>query len=361
VFFARSAALPVESAPAPSEAGAEEPASDVESESNETPPAGTEVALDWRLPEPVEELEGALGPEAGAQETEEPPVAGKGWTSLEDEALETVTEPEYEIVEVEPETIVEVDAPTAAGIADLKARIEETRRRIRQELDQPFADKSELVAGEEAVVPAAEAVEVPEEPAAETFADAEVADAEVADSGEEPAFFDESVETFEESSEIFASTEAAVSELESTAPPEALETTETLDVPERPAVSEAIEAPLKAEPEIAEPGPQEPSSAEPEAESEAVPEAPETEEAAVESVDMLSGDGFDHEAMRRRIEETRSRLKAKAFDAMMKGESSLLGRDEEGESDSGSAPDAEAHVDNEVAETIDSALSEEDF
>ena len=37
----------------------------------------------------------------------------------------------------------------------------------------------------------------------------------------------------------------------------------------------------------------------------------------------------DYDAMRARIELTRSRLKAKAFDAMMAGESALLGRDPE--------------------------------
>ena len=38
----------------------------------------------------------------------------------------------------------------------------------------------------------------------------------------------------------------------------------------------------------------------------------------------------DYDSMKNRIESTRSRLKAKAFDAMMTGESALLGRDLEG-------------------------------
>jgi len=37
--------------------------------------------------------------------------------------------------------------------------------------------------------------------------------------------------------------------------------------------------------------------------------------------------GVDYNAMRARIEQTRGRLKAKAFDAMMTGESALLGRE----------------------------------
>ncbi len=40
----------------------------------------------------------------------------------------------------------------------------------------------------------------------------------------------------------------------------------------------------------------------------------------------------DYDSMKSRIESTRSRLKAKAFDAMMTGEAALLGRDLEGRS-----------------------------
>ena len=61
--------------------------------------------------------------------------------------------------------------------------------------------------------------------------------------------------------------------------------------------------------------------------------------------------------MRRRIEETRARLKAKAFDAMMSGEAALLARD------SGEKPvprAADVPVDHEIAETIDESLSPDD-
>ena len=68
---------------------------------------------------------------------------------------------------------------------------------------------------------------------------------------------------------------------------------------------------------------------------------------------------FDREAMRLRIETTRNRLKAKAFDAMLSGESSLLGRSTAGETDGG-ARIADMPVDSEVDETIESTLTEED-
>jgi hypothetical protein len=63
--------------------------------------------------------------------------------------------------------------------------------------------------------------------------------------------------------------------------------------------------------------------------------------------------------MRLRIETTRNRLKAKAFDAMLSGESSLLGRSTAGASD-GSARMSDVPVDSEVDETIESTLTEED-
>jgi hypothetical protein len=75
--------------------------------------------------------------------------------------------------------------------------------------------------------------------------------------------------------------------------------------------------------------------------------------------DVEPGDeeAVDYDSMRSRIEVTRSRLKAKAFDAMMTGESALLGRDTE---------DAEHRrrvvpaVDSEVNETIETSLREEE-
>ena len=61
--------------------------------------------------------------------------------------------------------------------------------------------------------------------------------------------------------------------------------------------------------------------------------------------------------MRARIELTRSRLKAKAFDAMMAGETALLGRDDGARS---SGPVPSAGFDSEIEQTVDNTLREED-
>ena len=62
--------------------------------------------------------------------------------------------------------------------------------------------------------------------------------------------------------------------------------------------------------------------------------------------------------MRRRIEETRNRLKAKAFDAMASGEAALLARDVEGHE----APVVpEEHIDEDVADALDRSLSPDDY
>jgi hypothetical protein len=67
--------------------------------------------------------------------------------------------------------------------------------------------------------------------------------------------------------------------------------------------------------------------------------------------------GVDYDAMRGRIEMTRNRLKAKAFDAMMTGESALLGRDPANAA--GGMP-AFADVDSEIIQTIETTLREQD-
>lgn len=67
--------------------------------------------------------------------------------------------------------------------------------------------------------------------------------------------------------------------------------------------------------------------------------------------------GVDYDAMRGRIETTRDRLKAKAFDAMMTGESALLGRDPA--KAAGGLP-AVTDVDSEIVEAIETTLREEE-
>ena len=68
--------------------------------------------------------------------------------------------------------------------------------------------------------------------------------------------------------------------------------------------------------------------------------------------------GIDQAEMRRRIEETRARLKAKAFDAMMSGESALLSRDT-GEKPVPRADDVD--VEPEISSSLDESLSQEDY
>jgi hypothetical protein len=222
-------------------------------------------------PEVVPDVE-AAAEEAAEEATEE----------LEDIAAEPAAvvelpvEPEVEEIEVaEPEVEdVEVEAaPIPTPADDLKARIEETRRRIRRELEQPF------IVGAGAA--AAEAASPEFEPViGEALAVGPVGEGEAGAEVEEPA----------------------------ASAPGDTEPSEAAAADEHPPVS-------------------------------------------------ADGPGVDYEAMRGRIEETRSRLKAKAFDAMMTGESALLGRDP---GDAGVKLPAPTDVDGEIGETIDSTLREEE-
>ena len=108
---------------------------------------------------------------------------------------------------------------------------------------------------------------------------------------------------------------------------------------EEPAAEEQPVA--EAEPVVEEPEAQEPAAA----------EAPEVEESATTG-------SIDQAEMRRRIEETRARLKAKAFDAMMSGESALLSRD----SGEKPVPRGDAlDVDSETESALDESLSQEEY
>lgn len=95
--------------------------------------------------------------------------------------------------------------------------------------------------------------------------------------------------------------------------------------------------------------------------------APATETSQAESParDLLQAElgetrTFDYEEMRRRIEETRSRLKAKAFDAILSGETALLSREGTSGTDVASSA-ASLKVDEEVEQSIESGLSQEEL
>ena len=103
---------------------------------------------------------------------------------------------------------------------------------------------------------------------------------------------------------------------------------------------------------IAEPIVEEPVAEEPVAE-EPLAEEPLAEEPADEPEPAREGGSIDQAEMRRRIEETRARLKAKAFDAMMSGESALL-RNDSGEKPvpRGEGADLEPEIDSSINESL---------
>jgi hypothetical protein len=180
--------------------------------------------------------------------------------------------PTYEEPEAEEAPPLSQPSDEAVLGEDLKARIEETRRRIREELEKPFAAVDEPEDMDFAAGFAA-----PPQPAA-------------------PA--------------------SVIGEAMQTAP-----------VPPVPAAASPAAAPAPAIP-----GP--------------------TAEAAAPS-----GGAADFDAMKARIELTRSRLKAKAFDAMMAGESALLGRNDD---DAAPSPVRTVSFDSEIEQSVDSTLTEED-
>lgn len=99
-----------------------------------------------------------------------------------------------------------------------------------------------------------------------------------------------------------------------------------------------LSTPAEGEPEVEGATEVEPPAPEPAAPQPAVPGKPE----------------FDREAMRRRIEETRARLKAKAFDAMVSGESFISTEQETDNEGSG------VDLDSESQKAIEQSLREED-
>jgi hypothetical protein len=148
------------------------------------------------------------------------------------------------------------------------------------------------------------------------------------------------------------------------------------EVAEEPGAEVAEEPGAEPEPVAEEPGAEpEPVAEEPVAEPEPVAEVAEepvaepelvaevAEEVVVEPADEASpvareSGAIDQAEMRRRIEETRARLKAKAFDAMMSGEAALL-RHDSGDKPLPKADDVD--LEQEIDTTIDESLSQEDY
>ena len=132
---------------------------------------------------------------------------------------------------------------------------------------------------------------------------------------------------------------------------------ESLPVVAEPPAEPAVEAPVVAEPVFDAPpvvvaaAPAEPAVG-------ATDAAPVAAAAPAAPADEPAPGSVDQAEMRRRIEETRARLKAKAFDAMMSGEAALLARDV---GDKPVPRAVDVPVDHEIAETLDESLSQDDY
>jgi hypothetical protein len=212
----------------------------------------------------------------GAFATEAEPEIIEFWEPA-DMASEAPAEAvDMETFEAPPAAAVEAEAAAAiSSVDDLKARIEETRRRIRQELERPFISPADIEDTTDWTV----------SPVVPVDGEATAAAAGI----EEPAV---------EQQEVMA------------------------DAAAHSASPEEIAAEITAEYE-----------------------------------EVIASKPVDYESVKSRIELTRSRLKAKAFDAMMTGESALLSWEPAGASKPQPATPA---IDSEIDQTIETSLSEQD-
>jgi len=247
-----------------------------------------------------------------------------------------------------PHTDIPVTAPTpvtapaeAPAPVDLESRIEETRRQVEEQLDAPFS--APAIVSEEEAEAVVEEAEVSEEPAVPA---APVSEEEI-DTGEAPEILLEE--------EALSAPEATVEDLQE-AEAEAL--TEAVE-------TNGIETPVEAE-ETAELEKEEISGQEAvefvdlktPAAGEPTTAEPEIGEAAPEIEAGPAPSQIDREEMRRRIDETRARLKAKAFDALVSGETFIEPESEEAGREKQEASGVE--IDSEIEEQIDRSLKEED-
>ncbi len=245
----------------------------------------------------------------------EEPLPGAGWESslapLADEDVEELFPMPLaeEIVDLEKVPVIEAPAldggpasptiapPPSISTDDLKARIEETRRRIRRELDEPFLGEGDTTPNPETTP----APEIKPEPISRLAA--EVPDSAIQDRLEKLADAAEAAAAPAGEPEVSAAEEDGVSS------------------PELPEIAAGAKGAVDSRPQP----------------------------------DMELG--VDYNAMRTRIEETRGRLKAKAFDAMMTGESALLGRDSR---EKGTERPEAAVLDHDLEQTIETTLREEE-
>jgi len=283
------------------------------------------------------------------------------------------------------------EAAGSAGIDDLRARIEQTKAAVREALERPFsADEPETwqpegsgaafetdvdVAGDEGPVSAR-----PEESAAVVEKTMGSYDVDV-----RSAFAEGSDEGVWVVPEVVAAEPAETipsPAMEQAAAPGAVEVASApvFEVEAAPVGADEVGLPsavAEAEP-LTGAGTAEASVWEPVADEEPAPAVAAASDAAAQvpptsELDQAVADAFampdetspapeaaavDQAEMRRRIEETRSRLKAKAFDAMTSGEAALLAHEPMEQ-----APSAEVEepLDDEVQAVIDRSLSQDDY
>lgn len=263
------------------------------------------------------------------------------------------------VAEVAVPAVAEVAVPAAEEVVgeDLRPRIEETRAAVESDIARPFADGESSVDEPvlegpvyQAPAPEPEAVTVVEEEPPESAAPVPA-----------PHGWDIPYEpdTPEATEEIAAEEPPAELEAEATSTGGVIEEAAPRPVsslfPPTAATAQPVPQP------VVQPVAQPVAQPEPVVESDPlVGPAPVVEEAPAEEAPAASREGsgnIDQAEMRQRIEETRARLKAKAFDAMMSGEAALLSRDS-GEKPVPTADDIK--LDNDVETTIEESLSQED-
>lgn len=319
----------------------------------------------------VEDILGEVSEIRVTPEILEEPVPGTGWSSsvvLEEESFERVLPviPEEALpeegptvseeavgpaagTELETQAVSAVPSPPAIEIPiaeDLRARIEATRRRIREELEKPFLVDSEIKGFRPAAQsPTTQALEEEERITSAVEVPAPVT--EVATARQEPS--GDTVAVYS----VGPTLEAQASRDRVPAGPALEEPVAAEPLPVEPAIA----GPASAAPAPIGPAPAEPSSAEAPFGEFAAPPRAGSSPAVASEADSGPRVDPDYEAIKARIELTRSRLKAKAFDALMAGEAALLSRDTSG---ARPRPVRVEGIDGEIEHTVETTLREQE-
>ncbi len=247
-------------------------------------------------------------------------------------------------------------APMTAPPENLEERIEKTREQVEAEIEQSII-----------IMPAA--LETPETVEEEMVAETETVGEEMTAAAEVTAEVEVEIEV-----DVELEAEPVAEELEAEPVAEELEAEPVAEELEAEPVAEELEAAAEVAVEEAaaeEAVGEEPSGVEEEAGEEtngfAALKIPVAGEPRVEETEPAVDPGesdtgpaptqLDRDEMRRRIEETRARLKAKAFDSMVDGET-MIAKGEDIKPAEGEPPDP--GIDSETEDRIDQMLEEED-